>query len=542
MILTADRPGPEYAGGTRAQSEDWNLPKIVTVKEMIDIEKAADVAGHSYAQMMEHAGKSIADALLARLSDISGKQVLVLAGTGNNGGDGLVAARWLAEAGANLTIYLTKERPADDPHLIALRELGVLIAVSEQDQRNRVLKLQLGRSDILMDAVLGTGFELPLRGAAKRVLKAAKQSDPRAFVVAVDCPSGLDCDTGEVAEESLAADLTVTLAAAKPGLFRFPGAEYVGEMVIGDIGLPSQLEELASVKAEVVTAESLHRLLPARPLDAHKGTFGRALIVAGSINYPGAAALAGRAAYLAGAGLVTLAVPSPVQSMIAGALPECTWLPLGDTLEAAGADLLGSEWENTQALLLGPGFGLQPKTAGFLEGIIGAGVELPPVIVDADGLKLMARIEGWEALLPDSSILTPHPGEMSVLTGIPTKEIQARRSELAILKAAEWGHIVVLKGAFTVIAHPDGRSALIPIATAALARAGTGDVLAGLLVGYRAQGLPSYEASVLGSYIHARAGLLAAQTIGTAASILAGDVAAAVPRAIAELESLAMLS
>ena len=518
------------------------MPKIVTVEEMIQIEKAADAAGHSYAKMMEHAGKSVADALLAKFPDITGKHVLVLAGTGNNGGDGLVAARWLAEAGATLAIYLTKERPADDPHLVALKELGILIAIGEQDQRNRVLKLQLSRSDILVDAVLGTGFKLPLRGTAKQVLKAANQSRPRPYVVAVDCPSGLDCDTGGVAKESLAADLTVTLAAGKPGLFQFPGAEYVGELVIGDIGLPSQLIGLASIKTEVVTAESIHGLLPARPMDAHKGTFGRALIVAGSIHYPGAAALAGRAAYLAGAGLVTLAVPTPVQSMIAGELAECTWLPLGNTLEAASVDLLGSEWENTQALLLGPGFGLEPKTARFLERLIGAGIELPPTIVDADGLKLMAKVDGWEARLPEGSVLTPHPGEMSVLTGIPTQDIQAHRSESAIIKAAEWGHIVILKGAFTVIAHPDGRSALIPIATPALSRAGTGDVLAGLLVGYRAQGLPSYEASILGSYIHARAGVLAAQTIGTVASVLAGDVASAVPRAIAELESLATLS
>ncbi|TDI83656.1 MAG: NAD(P)H-hydrate dehydratase [Chloroflexi bacterium] len=512
------------------------MQKIVTIEEMIRIEKAAEAAGHSYAQMMERAGKSLADALLARISGIKDKHVLVLAGSGNNGGDGLVAARWLAEAGATLAIYLTKDRSEDDPYLAALRDLGILIAVGEQDQRSRVLKLQLGRADVVVDAVLGTGFKLPLKGIARQVLKVAKQSRTRPYVVAVDCPSGLNCDTGEIAKETLAADLTVTLAAAKPGLFLFPGAEYVGELVVGDIGLPPDQEELASIKTELVTAESARQWLPARPISAHKGTFGRALIVAGSIHYPGAAALAGRAAYLAGAGLVTLAVPATVQNMIAGGLPECTWLPLAETLDEATADILAVEWERTQALLLGPGFGLKSTTASFLRALIGAGTPLPPAVVDADGLKLMARVEGWESMLPQGSVLTPHPGEMSVLTGIPTEEIQEHRSELATEKAAEWGHIVVLKGAFTVIAHPDGRSALIPIATPALARAGTGDVLAGLLVGYRAQGLPGFEASILGCYIHARAGLLAAQAIGTAASVLAGDVAAAVPRAIAELE------
>jgi len=512
------------------------LAKIVTVEEMIRIETAADAGGHSYAEMMEQAGKSLANALLTRISNVKGKHVLVLAGTGNNGGDGLVAARWLVEAGATLAVYLTKERAKDDPHLAALRGLGTLIAISEQDQRSRVLKLQLGRADIVVDAVLGTGFKLPLRGAAEQVLKVAKQNDSRPFVVAVDCPSGLDCDTGEIANETLTADLTVTLAAAKPGLFLFPGAEHVGELVIGDIGLSDRQKELASIKSELATAESARELLPIRPMDAHKGSFGRALIVAGSINFPGAAALAGRAAYLAGAGLVTLAVPAPVQAMIAGQLPECTWLPLGVTLDAENARLLGQEWEHTQALLVGPGFGLESATADFLRTLLEAGAKLPPAVIDADGLKLMASVEGWDSMLPAGSVLTPHPGEMSVLTGLSTREIQEHRSEIALEKAAEWGHIVVLKGAFTVIAHPDGRSTLIPTATPALARAGTGDVLAGLLVGYRAQGLSSYEASVVGSYLHARAGQLAAQSIGTAASVLAGDVAAAVPAAIAELE------
>lgn len=526
--------------GDQARNGDRDLIKVVTVEQMIRIEKAADAAGHSYNQMMEHAGKSVADGILARIPEVAGKHVLVLAGTGNNGGDGLVAARWLHEAGATLAIYLTKERLANDPHLAALKDLGILIAVSEQDQRSRVLKLQLGQADILLDAVLGTGFKLPLRGSAQEVLRVARQADLHAFVVAIDCPSGLDSDTGDIAPESLSADLTVTLAAAKPGLFKFPGAAYVGELVVGDIGLPAQQEEMRTIRTVMATAQSVASLFPERPLDAHKGTFGRALIVAGSVNYPGAAALAGRAAYMAGAGLVTMAVPAPVQTMIAGSLPECTWLPLDRSLDRASADLLSTEWESSQALLVGPGFGLAKGTEEFVEQLLGAmtsGTSIPPAIIDADGLKLMAKIDGWLSRLPESSILTPHPGEMSVLTGIPTQDIQARRSEIASEKAAEWGHVVVLKGAYTVVAHPDGRLTLIPIASPALARAGTGDVLAGLLVGFRAQGVPSYEASVLGSYIHAQAGLLAAEAIGTTTSVLAGDVAAAVPQAIANLEA-----
>ena len=515
------------------------LRKIVSVEEMVQIEQAANAAGHSYDQMMEHAGKAVAEAVLARFPEIAGNHILVLAGTGNNGGDGLVAARLLAEAGASVAIYLTKERPADDPYLTALKEHRLLIANSEEDQRDRVLNLQLGRADIVIDAVLGTGFQLPLKGAAKQVLKAAKRSKASQFVVAVDCPSGLDCDTGEISDESLAADLTVTLAAAKPGLFQFPGAAQVGEIVVGDIGLSADQKELTSITREIATAEYVRALLPARPPDAHKGTFGKALIAAGSINYPGAAALAGRAAYLAGAGLVSLAVPTPVQTMIAGGIPECIWLPLGHVLEESSVDLLVSELTDTQGFLLGPGLGVASKTAEFVRALLqvnSGNSELPPSVFDADGLKLLAGIEGWHSILPADSVLTPHPGEMRELTGIETQEIQDNRTEIATKQASEWGQIVILKGAFTVIAHPDGRSALIPIATPALARAGTGDVLAGLLVGYRAQGVAAYEASVLACYVHARAGSLAAHKLGTTASVLASDVASAIPMAIAELE------
>ena len=515
------------------------MSKIVTVEEMVQIEKAANAAGHTYDQMMEQAGKSVADALLATIQEVSGKHILVLAGTGNNGGDGLVAARWLAEAGAVVAIYLTKKRLAEDPHLAALKKIGLLVVNAEEDQRNRVLDLQLARADIIIDAILGTGIQPPLNGTAKEVLKAVRRSTARPFVVAVDCPSGLDCDTGQVAEETLQADLTVTLAAAKPGLFQFPGAGRVGELVFGDIGLSPNLKELASIDREVATAETMRALLPSRPPDAHKGTFGRALIVAGSINYPGAAALAGRAAYLAGAGLVTIAAPTPVQAMIAGEIPECTWFPLGDALEASDVDRLAREWANVSGLLLGPGLGLEPSTAEFVEALFtlpDAKSNLPSVVVDADALKLMADIQGWEALLPKGSVLTPHPGEMSALAGTETQEIQSNRHTVAIDKASEWGSVLILKGAFTVIAHPGGRSAVIPIATAALATAGTGDVLAGLLVGYRAQGIEAYEAAELASYVHARAGVRAAEAVGTAASVLASDVAAAIPGAITELE------
>ncbi len=539
------------------------MVKIVTVGQMRKIEKAADASGLTYDQMMENAGRAVAEAILNRWPNLSGKQVSILVGSGNNGGDGLVAGHYLAEAGANVSAYLTHSRSEEDANLARLAKQAAEITTVEQDPRWRMLRKLIRRADLIVDAVLGTGFSLPLKGVAEDVLRTAKKvitdRERRPIVVAVDCPSGLDCDSGQLAKEALDCDLTVTLAAVKQGLINFPGAKAVGELILADIGITDDLEEFASINLELATRETIRGWLPDRPKDAHKGTFGRALIVAGSINYPGAASLAGIGAYRVGAGLVTLAVPAPIQPMLVPQLPEATWVVLphemGVIAEGAAA-VLEKELDQTQALLLGPGFGQDPATEVFLDELLSAGAgrargqigfihardrkegqisHLPPCVVDADGLKLMKRISGWPDLLPESSVLTPHPGEMAVLTDQQKDDIQADRIGAARSWASTWGHVVVLKGAFTVVASPDGRTTVMPFATPALARAGTGDVLAGAIVGFRAQGLPAYESAVMGAFLHGRAGELAEEMIGSDASVLAGDVADALPGAMMEL-------
>lgn len=539
------------------------MPKIVTVEQMRAIEKAADEAGLTYDQMMENAGQAIAEAIRRRLPALSGKRVVVLVGSGNNGGDGLVAVDQLAESGAQIAAYLVKARDEGDPHLVRVRGRGALIAVAADDQRARVLHNLLGAADVVIDAVLGTGTKLPLKGAAKGVLGTAKKAiavrQIRPLVIAVDCPSGLDCDTGDLADEALFADVTVTLAAAKPGHFRMPGAASVGELIVADIGIPEDEKKLRGISLEVASTDELRSWLPERPLDAHKGTFGRVIIVAGSVNYPGAAALAGLGAYRVGAGLVTLATASSLQTLIAPRLPEVTWILLPHELGAISSnasEVLKGELSSADAFLLGPGLGQDPTTAAFLDGLLLGRQEihrprigfvhreeereheasaLPPCVVDADGLKLLAGMPDWPSRLPAHSILTPHPGEMAVLAGEDIETIQSDRVETATRWASEWGHIVVLKGAFTVVAEPGGRTSVIPIATPALARAGTGDVLAGVIIGLRGQGLDAFRSAVLGAYLHGRAGQIAAVSVGSAASVMAGDVADALPAAIAGL-------
>ena len=540
------------------------MAKVVSVEQMRRVEREADASGLTFSRMMENAGRSVARAISREYGPLAGQKITVLAGPGNNGGDGLVAAHWLAMEGADVDVFLAKERPSSDPNL--LRLVGGRIPVHDlrQEGQPREFDGALRRTDIFVDAVFGTGTRPPLQGAPADCLAQAKRSleEPgaRAIVVSVDCPSGLDCDTGEVAPQTIRASLTVTLAAVKQGLLRFPAAEYAGRIVVGDIGLPSEPDALVGIVREFPLPEEVRQWLPLRPRLSHKGTFGRAVIVAGSINFPGAAVLAARSAYRVGAGLVTLAVPSAVYQVGAPQIPEATWMILPDdtgVIAADAADILTSEMGEAQSVVLGPGFGLQKSTAEFLRRLMSPGgathphlgfamaphetepasFSLPRMLVDADGLKLLRQVEGWWNLLSPGSVLTPHPGEMSILSGLSRDEIQADREGVAWHFAKEWNVVLVLKGAFSVVASPQGRIAILPFATAALARAGTGDVLSGAIGGLMAQGVPSWEAAVLGAYLQGRAGELAAESWGSTAPVMAGDVSDSIGEALAELES-----
>jgi hydroxyethylthiazole kinase-like uncharacterized protein yjeF len=538
------------------------MARIVTVEQMRAIESEADRRGVSYDAMMDRAGKAVYDQAVRRSGPAAGKRVVVLCGGGNNGGDGLVAAVHFARAGSTVRVFLAVERRPDEPRLRAAAEAGCSVASAAVEAGHSDWMHSLEEADLLVDAVLGTGTRLPLRPPVDGFLAAVRESlfrmNRRPYVVAVDCPSGMDCDSGETAPQIFPADLTVTLGAAKPGLIAFPAAEWIGRLVVADIGLPDGLDALKTPGPLLADSQLVRGWLRARPRDSHKGTFGRAIVIGGSIHYPGAPVLAGLGAYRSGAGLVTLAVPAPVYPAVVSVLPEATWIVLPEDIGAiaAGAsDALAPEIAQAQALVVGPGFGRGKSTAAFLRKLLQQGrkariesgmVEkadhanaglLPPMIVDADALRILSGLPDWPAMLPPGSILTPHPGEMSALTGLSKDAIQKDRTGTAIQFARKWDAVVVLKGAFTVAAAPDGRCAIEPFATPALARAGTGDVLAGILGGLIAQGSESWQAAVLGAYLHGRAGELAAEHAGASDSVLARDVALYLPESIAELRS-----
>jgi NAD(P)H-hydrate epimerase len=396
---------------------------------------------------------------------------------------------------------------------------------------------------------------LAVRSAAPPALVSA-QAVPlvarvRPLIVAVDGPSGLDFDTGEIDDLALSADLTVTFAMPKWGHVLLPGAGRIGELIVANIGIPEGLD--VSDGPHLATPTMIGAWLPKRPIDAHKGTFGKAMLVAGSANYTGAAVLASTGAIRTGAGLVTLALPSVLHSAVVPAIPEVTYLLLPHTLGVLNehaVDVLRENLAGYSALLIGPGLGNTSETRAFFDqllyakkrkrsaGFITSGgddaenddlPELPPLVIDADGLNVLSSMEDWPHRLPTGTILTPHPGEMARLTGMSTKAVQADRLATARSWAATWHQVIVLKGAFTVIAAPEREPVILPFANPGLSSAGTGDVLAGAIVALRAQGLGAFEAAVAGAYLHGLAGALATAKWG-----IAGTAARDVAQALAD--------
>lgn len=510
--------------------------KVLSTAEMRRAELAAVAEGISLDSLMENAGLAVAAAAVRGADDASGRRVLALVGPGNNGGDGLVAARHLHDWGAAVTVWLATPRDATDKNLKLLKERDIeCVTAGPRDNPETMLD----GANLVIDAIFGTGKVRPLGGAIKEMLAAvaeARATRPTLRLVAVDLPSGLNADTGAVDALTPQADETITLGYPKLGLYLMPGAEKAGVVNCAEINIKPHL--VADVLTELITAQTARGLLPTRPAHANKGTFGRALVLAGSPSYVGAAGLAAGGALRVGAGLVTLALRRSLQSMLVSLIPEATFLLLpesGDGITVGkAAPMIKAALAEYNVLLAGCGLGQQPAVAALLKQVLLSGGKLPSLVLDADALNIIGRLKNWWRDLPPDSILTPHPGEMSRLSGRPVAEIQADRIALARRYAAEWGQVVVLKGAHTVVGAPDGRVAVSPFANPGLASAGTGDVLAGAVAGLLAQGLAPFDAARLGVYLHGAAGERRRRKVGTA-GILAGDLLPALPRAIREL-------
>lgn len=508
--------------------------RIVSVEQMRNLEKEADAGGLSYAQMMQNAGLGVGSLIRKKFEGQENKTILGLVGTGNNGGDALVALTYLQKHNWETTAYLLKERN-DDPLVETYISSGGTLYLYEYDDEYKELEKSLEDSHFILDGILGTGMRLPLRGAAQELLGTLHEMKPLPYTIAVDCPSGVDCDSGQADEHTLQANWTISMAAVKQGMLYFPAFQYVGDLSLVDIGLPEDLKAWEVGNDFCMEETAAAEKIPPRAMDSHKGTFGTALLFAGSQNYPGAAYLAGKAAYLAGAGLVKVASIPEVQHSIAGVLPEVTWSLLKSEQGGFAWDdafSLSDTLKKSSAVLIGPGWGTHSSAVNLLERIIDELQTIPHkgIVLDADGLNLLSQHPELIKKLPSQCVFTPHPGEMARLTGLTIEEIQRDRKAIAREYAHRWQGIVVLKGALTVIAEPNGKAAVIPVATPALARAGSGDVLAGLLVGFLAQGLELFDAACTAAWMHGEAGKSAQENVGHAACVLAGDILQAVPQ------------
>jgi len=493
--------------------------------------------------LMDRAGRGVAEAV-RRLADLSGRgeaPVRLFAGRGNNGGDAYVAARYLAQWGFPAEVWLAASVDAVTgdarAHLDLMREAGVALhELPAPEDWNVLANTPPAAAGFAVDGLLGTGITGPAREPVASAIRHIRGLGRRDIVVAIDIPSGLNADTGESPGDTVAADVTVTMAMPKNGLLAPCALDFVGTLEVIDIGVPPELSGTVESELELVTPEHIRPQFQPRNRTAHKGTFGHVLVIAGSTGYSGAPILAARAATRSGVGLVTALVPTALAGAVATAVPEAMVHPAPGALHnGLGPDSLES-WDRSlddfDAILVGPGLGTGTAAVGLVDKVLAESAV--PLVLDADALNVCAgRADAFrQAQCP--TIVTPHPGEMGRLLACSAGDIQADRVAAAKRAVDAIGSTVVLKGAGTLVASSGGRIAVNMTGNPGMATGGMGDVLGGLLAGLLAQGAAPFDAAVSAVYLHGRAGDSAAWRLSQC-GLIAGDVIDELPNAILEL-------
>lgn len=509
--------------------------KLVTAQEMQNLDKQAceeyEIPGLI---LMDQAAKAVADAALQQLQTIEGKipKVVIFCGKGNNGGDGFGAARYLYNAGVKVEVFLVNATLNDikgdaAQEVAMLRKAGVDVKLLLREEDLQLAEVMCLRADLIIDAMLGTGFSGELKGLYKDIchmLNSLKQT-----VLAVDIPTGVNADLSTRAEDAVMADITVTMALPKTGLLLYPGKENVGKLVLADIGMPKKLFDSCPSKKYLIEAKDVRAMLPKRPANAHKGDAGRVLITAGSPGYVGAAAMCGWSTVKSGAGLVSLLTPLSCREVLAVKLTEVMVHGLLERMpgilgSAATGDIL-QRAAKSDVLAIGPGLGTSESTLQSVLEVLQK-VEVP-VVIDADALT---ALKGHLDVLPKMKapkVLTPHPGEMSRLTGVAIDVLDRERVKAVSHYAQEWKAVVVLKGAPTTIGLPDGTVYVNPTGCSAMATGGSGDVLTGIIAAYIASGMEPAKATLCAVYMHGLSGELASNgAVGLAAT----EIADAMPK------------
>ncbi len=473
--------------------------------------------------LMENAGRSVASVILTQYP--SAKKIAVICGAGNNAGDGFVIARHLISAGKEVVTYIVE--PEDSYKEDAKTNLEALIRIGATVRQLHGKLPEINDAELLVDAIFGTGLRKEVEEFYAKLIQFINSSDvPR---VSVDIPSGLDADTGKPRGLAVIADVTVTFAPAKLGAFIYPGVDYSGDVYVADITIPKTLEQ--SIPLELLTFRKCAGMIKKRTEDSHKGTYGHLLVLSGSPGKSGAAVLCAEAALRAGSGLVTLGVPESIASAVEEKTTEVMTLSLkasqnGAFHSEAYKEALLELNEKKTALAIGCGISTHGNVSKFLEKVV-EGCEVP-VVFDADALNIISEKPSILTKTKTPAILTPHPGEMARLCKTGTKQVQDDRIGVSTGFSKEHGCYVVLKGARTVISTPEGKAFINPTGNSAMATAGTGDVLTGIIAGLLAQGYDPEHACLLGVFLHGHAADILLEKVG-ASGFTASEISGKIP-------------
>jgi ADP-dependent NAD(P)H-hydrate dehydratase / NAD(P)H-hydrate epimerase len=526
-----------------------DLTRIPTTAQLRALESAWIRACHRNwgTVLMECAGLNAAQVAMDLL-DGTARGVAIVCGRGNNGGDGLVVARYLHQHEVPVHVYMIggdKEPDAESESGINKRILRDCVGLPIHYLDGRSLdRLQdkLADCDLVIDALLGTGLDRAAEGIYAETIEVINNSG--VTVLAIDLPSGIQSDTGQVMGTAVEADATVTFGYLKAGLLHYPGAEYAGVVSLIDIGLPDinilppvlhdMTGQLKSPSWWLATHEFVRECLPMRRPDGHKGTFGRVLAIAGSRDMTGSAMLASRTVLRAGAGYVVLATAETVIDRLPP--EEIVYRSLhgtkSGTIDASAFDQLSDDLTQADAVLIGPGLGGDDGTVKLVEKLLAS--LTVPCIIDADGLNAMAKLKTVKFKNPAEVILTPHPKELERLTGTPVVKIQADRIAAAEAACKQFGCNIILKGARTVVATPDYGTYIIPTGNSGMATPGAGDVLSGIVGAFLALRMPAPQAAIVAAYVHGAAGDLAADRLGED-GMVAHDIMDCLPPILAEI-------
>ena len=498
--------------------------KVLTAAEIRSLEECAVEAGVTMGQLMENAGTTCAEFILEKM-DVEHKNAVILCGKGNNGGDGYVIARVLAKAGAQVTVVLMQGAPATELAKQAYDKLQRGIRIILPKNAAEVID----RADLIVDAVFGFGFQGRLPMSMEPVIERANNT--KAMRVSVDIPSGAACDTGAVEGVCFKAHWTVTFTAMKPAGVVYPAAGYCGKTVVRQVGIKKEFLDMLPCDMHTVSLRHLAALFPKRDPEGHKGTYGRLLMICGSIGMAGACMMAAKAALRCGVGLLNVAIPHALYPILAPLIPEAVFT-LYDTDESMEARM-EEALQKADACLIGCGLGTTPYAERLVRTVVDKAK--CPLVLDADALNILAKAPEQLLNVLKTAVITPHPGEMARLSGTGVEAIRDSRIQTARAFAEKYRVVTVLKGAGTVIAAPGGEVRINMTGNPGMAKGGSGDVLAGMTASLLAQGLESFEAAYAAVCLHGASGDRCAERLSQHA-MLPTDMIEALPAVFRAIE------